>query len=371
MSHSRIKTNDLGKKIKERVTINELANELGLAKGTVSRALNEYKDISNTTKQRVRLKAKEMNYRPLTHAQAIRTGRTRSIGLVLQADVYDGQRPFLADFLAGVSQTASWENWTLTVATSGTEEEVLSTIERLIDEKKADGFILPRTQVHDKRVKLLRATNIPFVMYGRTQDSSGCAWYDILGEEAICYAVERLSDLGHDQIGFVNSDLKYNFASLRLAGFKNGIRKAGLQISKELIQDGAMTVDTGKKATTTLLRGPKPPTAIVYATDMAALGAYKAASELNLKIGKELSIISYDGVPEGAYAMPPLTTFKVNTRKAGARLTALLIKRVNGVLPEKLRETGSANLQSGGSDAPPTLSSKELAQYILEVRNFN
>ena len=224
--------------IKNRVTINDLAQKLDLTKGTVSRALNEYGDISEITKRRVKRKAAELNYRPLTHAQAIRTGRTHSIGLVLQADVYDGQRPFLADFLAGVSQTASEENWTLTVATPGTEDEVLVTIRRLIDERKADGFILPRTKVADARVELLRTQGVPFVMFGRTKNQTGCAWYDVMGEHAISSAVERLYELGHREIGFINSDLQYNFANLRLKGFFAGIRKVGLKVRNDLILDG-------------------------------------------------------------------------------------------------------------------------------------
>ena len=68
-----------------RVTINHLAEQLGLTKGTISKALNEYSDIGENTKRRVKRKATEMNYQPLAHAQAIRTGKTRSIGLVLQA----------------------------------------------------------------------------------------------------------------------------------------------------------------------------------------------------------------------------------------------------------------------------------------------
>ena len=75
-----------------RVTINHLARELGLAKGTVSKALNKYPDISDSTKRRVLKKAQEMDYRPLAHAQAIRTGRIRSIGIVFQAE---SERPFL------------------------------------------------------------------------------------------------------------------------------------------------------------------------------------------------------------------------------------------------------------------------------------
>ena len=367
MESNALKANVVRTKRSGRVTINHLAEQLGLTKGTISKALNEYSDIGENTKRRVKKKAAEMNYRPLAHAQAIRTGRIKSIGLVLQADVYDGQRPFLADFLAGVSQTASSENWTLTVATQHTETEVIRTLRRLIDERKADGFILPRTKVYDPRIELLRAEGIPFVMFGRTKDPSGCAWYDVLGEDAIRKAVERLAELGHRKIGFVNSDLNYNFADLRLLGFKEGIKKTGLKLFDELILDGALTASAGRVATINLLSMPLPPTAIVYATDATAIGAYEAASAFDLKIGKEISIIAYDGLPEGAYLKPPLTTFKVDTAKAGARLTAILLDRIRGAKVEDLRENGSAVFQPGASEGPPLLSSRDLAHRIKKI----
>ena len=277
-------------------------------------------------------KAAELDYRPLAYAQAIKTGKVRSIGLVFQTD---SERPFLADFLTGVSQTAT-KNWSLTVASAVSEDEVLSTIKRLIDERKADGFILPRTKVQDPRIELLRAKNIPFVLYGRTQDHTDCAWYDIVGENAMCQAVERLYSLGHRNIAFVNSNIEYNFAHLRLQGYLKGLKKLGLQRSDNMVLDGVMTTKDGENATRKLLHESFPPTAILYATDVAALGAYKVASDLGLQIGKELSIISYDGVPEGSFANPPLTTFKIETKQAGEQLAALLIKRVNGEAVELL-----------------------------------
>ena len=91
-----------------RITINHLAEALNLTKGTVSKALNEYSDISEATRLRVQRKAAELDYRPLAYAQAIKTGKVRSIGLVFQTD---SERPFLADFLTGVSQTATKKNW--------------------------------------------------------------------------------------------------------------------------------------------------------------------------------------------------------------------------------------------------------------------
>ena len=111
-----------------RVTISDVADALGVAKGTVSRALNNYPDISESTRRRVQRTADAMGYRPLAQAQAIRTGRSRAIGLVLQNDIVGAQRPFLSDFLAGVSKTASEASWTITVAMSAGGEEMLATM---------------------------------------------------------------------------------------------------------------------------------------------------------------------------------------------------------------------------------------------------
>ena len=71
---------------RKRVTINDLAAELGLAKGTVSRALNGYPDIAEATQLRVRRAAERMGYRPMAQAQAIRTGRARSVWCSMQGD---------------------------------------------------------------------------------------------------------------------------------------------------------------------------------------------------------------------------------------------------------------------------------------------
>ncbi len=350
--------------MRKRVTISQLADTLGLTKGTVSRAMNGYPDISDSTRQRVVKQAERMGYRPLSHAQAIRTGRTRSIGLVLQMDTHDAERPFLADFIAGVTQTASSENWTLTVATAASKSDMLGAMERLIDERKADGFILPRTKVDDERVTMLRRHDVPFVLFGRTGDTTGCAWYDVLGEDAMEEAVLRLAGLGHTRIGFVNSDLDYNYAVLREGGFRTGMKRIDLLADDSLIRHGAMTPEQGAAATLDLLAQTDPPTALVFATDKAALGAYAACARLGLQVGRELSVISYDGAPEGAYANPPLTTFNVDTRASGARLAALLIERIRGTDPDTLREGAHARLLPRGSDRAPTVTSPELARLV-------
>ncbi len=351
-----------------RVTISDVAEALGLTKGTVSRALNNYPDISDVTRQRVARKAELMGYRPLAQAQAIRTGRSRAIGLVLQTDVAGAQRPFLSDFLAGVSNAASDASWTLTVAMSGGGSEMLATMQRLIEERKADGFIVPRTYADDARAKLLKQLNIPFVLYGRLREVGDCAWFDILGEEAMRKAVMRLAGQGHTRIGFVNGGMEYNFSYLREEGFRHGMAEADLRIDEDLVLDGAMTRDAGREKAIRLLKNQRPPTAILFAVDMAALGAYDAAEMHRLVIGDDISIISYDGIPECAWVRPKLTSFKVDSKMAGSRLAELLIRHIRGEDPSTLRESAHAMLWPGGSDGPPRITTEELAQRVASAK---
>lgn len=345
-----------------RVTISQVAAETGLAKGTVSRALNDYPDISHGTKQRVRAAARALGYTPMAHAQAIRTGRVRAVGLILQMEQHDAQRPFLADFLRGISVAASAEGWTLTVATAASQDEGLQTYRRLIADRKADGFILPRTLWVDPRAELLRAADVPFVMYGRTRDDNGCAWFDIRGEEAVRQAVLRLADLGHTRIAYLGGDPIYTFAVLRMQAFRDAMAEAGLKVEGDLIRDGLRDIASGEIAGASLLDGEARPTAIVGATDVLAVGAALAARARGLALGRDVSIIGYDGSPEGEMLDPKLTTYVVDQAAAGRRLTELLIARIRGEAPHRLRETAEAKLRIGGTDGPPNEQTQTLGR---------
>ena len=349
-----------------RVTITQLSEALGLSKSTVSRALNGYPDISESTRLRVRRGAETMGYRPLSHAQAIRTGRVRALGLVVQIDDHDSQRPFLADFLAGISVAASAEGWTLTVAPADSEARTVRTMAQLVEDRKADGFILPRTLSDDARVTLLRTHDVPFVMFGRTAEPEGCAWFDILGEDAMRDAVMHLARLGHRRIAFVNGGARYNYSRLRLAGYRAGLAVAGLEEDPALIRGDALRTEDGARETRALLALDAPPTAAVFAVDHAALGLYRVCADLGLAVGRDLSVISYDGVPDGAYADPPQSSFKVDTRAAGQRLAEMLIARIRGTAPEELRETAPAIFDDRGSAGPPRLEPEALARCLRQ-----
>ncbi len=355
-----------------RVKIDELAARLGLSKSTVSRALNGYPDISETTRKRVETMARKLGYRPLSHAQAIRTGRVRALAMVLNTDEPDGHNPFLQEFLAGACEAASGFGWTMTISTAHSEQDTLKVLGRLVEEHKADGFILPRTAVNDARVRFLRNLGVPHILYGRTgyggaKVPDDISWFDISGESAMLKSVLRLASHGHTRIGYVGSDPKFNYSHLRRDGYIEGLRIADLPFDPDLIREGARTREEGAIEARALMALDRPPTAIIFATDLAALGFYPVAAELGLQIGRDVSVTGYDGVPECQYANPALTTFSVDSRAAGERLATLLIRQIRGEAPGTLRELGEAMLIERASDGPPLLGSDALATKIKET----
>lgn len=333
-----------------RATIADVAAEMGVAKGTVSRALNGYADIAETTRLRAARTAARLGYRPLGSAQAIRTGRCRSMGLVIEADEHDAHRPFLAEFLAGLSDGAALEGWTLTVA-SAPAGRALETYERLLSDRKADGFVLPRTRLDDPRVAVLRETDTPFVLFGRHGDPTGCAWYDIDMEGAMRDGVRLLVGRGHRRIAFVGGSPDHTYARLRAQGFRAGMAQSGLPVPDGYVRDGGIDRTTGAAIFDDLLDRDDPPTAFVCAIDAAALGLWRAARVRGLRVGRDLAVLGYDGAPEGAHAEPPLATWSVDYEVAGRRLADLLIRRVRGEPSEALREIAPATLLDRGSAA--------------------
>ncbi|SNY91145.1 transcriptional regulator, LacI family [Cohaesibacter sp. ES.047] len=335
-----------------RCTISDVAKALGLSKSTVSRALNGYPDISEATRDKVRQTSEHMGYKPMVQAQAIRTGLVRSLGVIFNSEGSYGYRTYLTELIDGISRRAYDHHWTVTVTTAPDMQGTLEMMERLCEEKVVDGFILPRTKAKDPRVKYLQHAKVPFTMYGRVEDTQGCSWFDIDGERAMHEAVKTLAALGHTRIGFINGLSSYMYARLRLEGYKAGLEEAGLAFNDNIVRSEAVSKTDGLREGRILLKQEPPPSAIICALDLAALGLYEAAEELNLQIGRDLSVISYDGINEGAYARPGLTTYSVDHCTAGADLVDLLVEQLHGSTPETLRKLASAHLIERGSAGP-------------------
>lgn len=337
-----------------KVTLKALSKHLGLTEGTVSRAINDYKDISPRTRERVKKAANELGYRPNSNARRLATGNAEAVGFVLPWQAGNISEPFLGELLSGLSDAISARHWDLNVAVSRSAKDELSIITRLAQSGRVSGLVISRTLSHDPRIEHMQNLGIPFVSHGRTASPEDYAWFDIDNFGAFREAVWHLTELGHTHIAHVHGPLDYNFAASRLAGYRRGLLDRNLDVDPSMEAKSDMTQEGGYLAMRYLLTLQKIPSAITCVSDMVAVGAMRAIREKGMRPGKDISVIGYDGLPLGEHTHPALTTMAQPLQMAGKHIGEMLLAVVDGDDPKKHQELWNATLTRRETDCPPS-----------------
>lgn len=338
------------------MNLKQLADRLGLSQTTVSRALNGYSDVSEATRKRVIEVADKYGYKPNVMARRLATGKADAIGLVYPMDAtYLGDPRFL-EMLEGLTSRLNEEHIDVLIASAGKDAE-LETYQRLIRAHRVDGLIVARTHLDDARIRYLQQARFPLVAYGRTSDPSGFAWFDFDNVLGTRLAVERLVSFGHRRIGYIHADLDLTFAAQRYQGFVQAMQAAGLAVEPELAIEAGFLRRNAFAAMNRLLALPSRPTAVIVDNNQAGVGVIRAVLEAGLQLGKECSLIIYDGLPEDTLLdSQDVTSIEQPTPdKAGRKLAELMLGVMQGVPRSRLQVLWEPLLKAGASDGPAPL----------------
>lgn len=308
-------------------TLKDVAKKVGKSTTTVSRALNDFDDISSETKERVRRAAAELGYIPNTTAQRLQKKYTDTIGLVIPTFGPRFSDPFFSEFLAGVGNKAASFGYDLLVSTRPPGQDELQTYQSILRGRRVDGFVVVRTRRHDERIDLLIKHNFPFVAFGRTEKQD-FPFVDEDGTLGMALVTEHLVSLGHTRLACIAPPPELMFTHHRLNGVQQMLAEHGLQISPEMMLNGDLTQRSGYAQTRLLLDLPNPPTAILACNDLMALGAMSAIQERGLEVGKDLSITGFDNIPLAENSHPPLTTVQQPIYQIGSLVCEMLIHRI-------------------------------------------
>ena len=336
----------------QKVSLKFLAKELGLAEGTVSRALNGYSDISEATKDRVIACANKHNYKANQTARRLATGVAEAVAYLMPANTNALSEPFVSQLLEGLGQSLAKRNWDLLVVQASSSEDEAETIAKLSRSGKVSGVVISRPYKQDSRIELLQKYKVPFIVHGRSVSHSDYAWYDVDSQTAFMDAVDHLIVLGHRRIGFIGAPTYYHFAQMRLDGYRSGLISNGVGVDESLIEVAELSDDAGERAAVNMLKSPLPPSAILCATDTQAIGALSAIRAQGLEAGKDVSVIGYDGLAFGKHTNPPLTTMAQPLAHSGRQIGDMLLAIIDGGKPTDFQELRSAELVRRMSDGP-------------------
>ncbi len=141
-------------------------------------------------------------------------------------------------------------------------------------------------------------------------------------------ATRHLIELGHRRIGHVRGHPDHGASEWRMAGYRSALRRAGLRYDPALVVDGEFSFDSGLAAGRQLLSLPERPTAIFAANDDMAAGVMRAASELGLRVPRDVSVCGFDNTPISQQIFPALTTVQQPTRDMGQVATVQLLNAI-------------------------------------------
>ena len=332
--------------------LRELAGRLNLSVTTVSRALNGFPEVKESTRQRVVAAARRYGYVPNQNARRLQKGRSEAVGFVMPARFGDFTDPFFSELLVGLGEHLHRHDLDLIVTAAPSGPDEILAYRRMVEGRRVDAMVIGRTRRRDDRIAYLLDRGFPFISHGRTEIDRPYAHLDMDHEHGFFELVGRLVRLGHHRLALLNGPEDLMLAHLRRAGFLRGVEQAGMSRDDVEIVSGEMTEQGGHEVAGRLLQQAVPPTALVCANDMMAVGALRAARQLGFAVPDDVSVTGYDDLRVSGFTEPPLTTLRQPIQESGRALAEKLMALLSGTAPEDLSEVWRPDLIVRESDGP-------------------
>lgn len=302
-------------------TIRDVALRAETSVSTVSRVLTRTGPVAAETQRRVLAAIEELGYKPNALARGLVQKRTGTIGVILP----DVANPFYAEVLRGMGDVAAASGLHLLLANAELSPTKEAEGIALFQEKQVDGVIYTSGVITPEHRTLFRALRKPVVLAATCDPEGEFPGVLVESRRGAALAVQHLADLGHRRIGVIHGPLADSIAGQsRVDGYWEGARSRGFDLEPALMVTGDYRLESGYQAMLQLLAQPEPPTAVVAASDLMAIGALGALLDRGLQVPAEVSVVGFDNIWMAGAVRPALTTVAQPMYDMGARSVTLL-----------------------------------------------
>lgn len=307
------------------VSLKDISAACGVSVATVSKVMNNHKDIGEETRERVRKAAAEMGYMPNSAAKALKTNRTYNLGILFVDEAQSGlTHDYYASLLDSFKRCAESMGYDLTFINSNNSSG-MSYLEHA-RYRGFDGVCIACVDFYDPSVTELIRSSIPIVTIDHIFDNRMVIQSDnVSGMRDLVRYVYRK---GHRRIAYIHG-MDSAVTQARLSSFYKTTLELGLSIPEEYILEAPYRDTDGTyQKTMELMRLPERPSCILYPDDFSALGGMNALRALGLSIPHDVSIAGYDGIRLGRHLEPKLTTIRQDTDAIGRQAAEKLISLI-------------------------------------------
>jgi LacI family transcriptional regulator len=310
------------------VTIKDISKKSGFSVTTVSKALNDYTDISLETKNLILGLAHEMNYIPNSQARSLVTQKSYTIGIVFHENSGVGlQHPLFSKVLESFKSEIESQGYDILFLAHKTGGQMGSYLQHSL-RKQVEGIFVLCADFYSDELFELYDSDLPIVMVDFEQEKIANVTSNT--DQAIFLAVKYLYDHGHRKIADIHGGHNTYIGGTRKKAFEESMEILGLRINPDYQIEGEFfSRENGYNAMQQIFKLEVQPTAIFCASDMMAIGAIQAIQAAGKKVPKDYSIIGFDGIDVGQIITPKLTTIKQDTINMGKIAANEILKMVN------------------------------------------
>jgi DNA-binding LacI/PurR family transcriptional regulator len=310
------------------VTLRDVALHAGVSVRTVSNVVNDFPYVSPTMRTKVQAALAELNYKPNLLARSLRQGRTGILTLLLPQITV----AYFAELAHEVVERAGESGCTVMIdETGGQPDRERALLEVAAQSSWVDGVLLSSLGLHGRDLAGL-ASSMPVVLLGEQTAGPALDHVGISNVQAAREAVRHLVDSGRRRIAAIGG---YSSASdatsrLRLRGYRQELRAAGLPTDGWYVRTQDYTRASGAAAVRSLLNRSDPPDGVFCFSDELAAGALRELYDQGLRVPSDISVIGFDDIEEARFATPSLTSIRPDKARIAKVAVDMLLQRMQG-----------------------------------------
>lgn len=311
---------------KNHVSLKDLALEIGVSISTVSRALNNHPDISQSMTKKIQKLAEEMNYTPNPLAMGLLKQATRMIGVI----VPDLVTHFYSSIISGIEQVSEEKGYYILIASSSeTLKKEINSVENLL-KTRVEGLIVCLSQEtkdysHFDRVI---SNHIPLVFFDRVCRTNEVPSVVVDNVDAAKKITRHFYKNGFRRIAYVAGPDHLNISQERTHGYLKGLKSCGLEFNPELLVKCNMSSKDAIRATALLLELPERPDAIFGINDTVAFAAMKEIKRRGLRIPEDVALVGFTDEFHSTVVEPALTSITHPTFEIGKEAARLFFNLI-------------------------------------------
>ncbi len=310
-------------KMSKNITISDVAEALGVSKTTVSRAISGKGRIGEATRQRVMEYITEHDYKPNVIAKGLAQSKTYNICVVMPGNYALVDLPFFQEAIMGIQEIAGMMEYDILLCIS--QENDVSSLERILSNHKVDGVILLRTFVKDAQIELLSSRNIPFVTAGSTEyknviqidhdHKNACRE---LTSIILMRGMERIALLGGNESFVVNRS--------RFQGFEEAYTQMGKQYEPNLIYMNLESKAFMDRAVESAM--DQKVDCILCMDDAICSQVLRKLRQEHIKVPRDVRVASFYNSSVLENNIPSITSLSFDARELGSAVCKHLLAQI-------------------------------------------